>query len=167
MILLIYSIRLFERPNEVTVTGICECVGMSAPALGGGHGWLQGQYGLMADQVVSARLVLPNGELITVSQESEPDLFWAIRGAGHNFGLVTEWEYRVYEVRNPKWSYEIFVYSGDKLEALYNLANEALKDQPPEVIYWGYIIKVDQINTEHVSLVMPTFIHLSVFVSLI
>ncbi|KAI5926546.1 hypothetical protein F4810DRAFT_707635 [Camillea tinctor] len=97
-------------------------------------------YGLMADQVVSARLVLPNSELVTVSEKSNPDLFWAIRGAGHNFGLVTEWEFRVYDIKNPKWSYEIFIYSGDKLEALYNLANTMLKDQPPEPILWFAII---------------------------
>ncbi|KAI1171957.1 hypothetical protein F4777DRAFT_27312 [Nemania sp. FL0916] len=131
------------------VTGICECVGFSAPALGGGHGWLQGQYGLIADQVISARLVLPDGELITVSEDRNPDLFWAIRGAGHNFGLVTEWEYRVYDNVTPTWSYEIFIYSGDKLEALYNLANAKLKDQPPEVVYWGYIIKVAEIDPDH------------------
>ncbi len=126
---------------------------MSAPILGGGHGWLQGQYGLMADQVVSARLVLPNGELITVSEKSEPDLFWAIRGAGHNFGIVTEWEYRVYDAK-PKLSYEIFIYSGDKLEALYSLANNMLKDQPPELMHWGYIIKVAELDPEHVSRVL-------------
>ncbi|KUJ13259.1 FAD-binding domain-containing protein [Mollisia scopiformis] len=132
-----------------TVTGICESVGFSAPALGGGHGWLQGQYGLMADQVISARLVLPNGELVTVSENCNSDLFWAIRGAGHNFGLVTEWEYRVYVNSAPSWSWEIFVYSGDKLEALYDLANRSLQGQPPELIYWGYIIKVQEIDPDH------------------
>ncbi|KAJ8128842.1 hypothetical protein O1611_g4791 [Lasiodiplodia mahajangana] len=134
--------------NETSVTGICECVGLSAPILGGGHGWLQGQYGLAADQVVSARLVLPNGDLITVSDESYPDLFWAIRGAGHNFGLVTEWEYRVYDMKDHKWSYEVFIYSQDKLEALYELANSMIKDQPAEAIFWGYIVKVDEIDPE-------------------
>ncbi|KAJ2979491.1 hypothetical protein NUW58_g7186 [Xylaria curta] len=143
------TINALTTLGKRTVTGICECVGISAPTLGGGHGWLQGQHGLMADQVVSARLVLPNGELITVSGDSNPDLFWAIRGAGHNFGLVTEWEYRVYDDLNPMWSYEIFVYSGDKLEALYNLVNRKLENQPPELVYWGYIIKVAEIDPNH------------------
>ena len=132
------------------MTGICECVGISAPILGGGHGWLQGQYGLAADQIISARLVLPNGDAVTVSQDSNPDLFWAIRGAGHNFGLVTEWEYRIYDVQNPKLSYEIFIFSGDKLEALYELTNRMMKTQPPEVTHWGYIIKVAEIDPDHV-----------------
>src|ERR1700753_1122435 len=74
---------------ELTVpaTGICECVGVTAPMLGGGHGWNQGKYGLPADQVVEARIVLSNGTAVTVSDTYNPDLFWAIRGAGHNFGL--------------------------------------------------------------------------------
>ncbi|KAI0384963.1 hypothetical protein F5Y04DRAFT_202214 [Hypomontagnella monticulosa] len=135
--------------GKQAVTGICECVGVSAPILGGGHGWLQGQYGLLADQVISARLVLPNGEAVTVSDSSYPDLFWALRGAGHNFGLVTEWEYRIYDIKNPKWSYEIFVFSGDKLEALYELTNEMMKTEPPQVTHWAYIIKVPDIDPDH------------------
>ncbi|RYP52809.1 hypothetical protein DL768_002058 [Monosporascus sp. mg162] len=135
--------------GKQAVTGICECVGVSAPILGGGHGWLQGQYGLLADQVISARLVLASGDAVTVSEDSNPDLFWAIRGAGHNFGFVTEWEYRIYDIKNPNWSYEIFVFSGDKLEALYDLTNEMLKSQPPEAIHWAYIIKVAEIDPNH------------------
>ncbi|KAK8086706.1 FAD-linked oxidoreductase azaL [Apiospora phragmitis] len=129
------------------VTGICECVGVSAPILGGGHGWLQGQYGLAADQIISARLALPNGDVVAVSKDSNSDLFWAIRGAGHNFGLVVEWEYRIYDVKNPKWSYEIFIFSGDKLEALYELTNEMMKGQPPEPIIWYAIIYDGSIDT--------------------
>ncbi|KAF7872824.1 uncharacterized protein EAF02_008895 [Botrytis sinoallii] len=118
------------RLGKRTVTGICELVGFSAPALGGGHGWLQGQYGLMADQVLSARLLLPAGELVTVSEKSYPDLFWAIRGAGHNFGLVMEWEYCVYDDIAPE-------------------ANRLLRDQPAELVHWGYIIKVAEIDSDH------------------
>ncbi|KAI1777235.1 hypothetical protein F4818DRAFT_341465 [Hypoxylon cercidicola] len=135
--------------GKQTVTGVCECVGISAPILGGGHGWLQGQYGLLADQVISARLILPSGDVVTVSESSNPDLFWAIKGAGHNFGLVTEWEYRIYDAKYEKWSYEIFIFSGDKLEGLYELTNEMLKSQPPQVIHWSYIFKVAEIDPDH------------------
>ncbi|KAI3527600.1 hypothetical protein CSPX01_16853 [Colletotrichum filicis] len=88
--------------GKQTVTGICECVGISAPVLGGGHGWLQGQYGLASDQVISAKVVLPDGRLVTASNYENPDLFWALRGAGHNFGIVTEWQYRVHDIKNIK-----------------------------------------------------------------
>lgn len=135
---------------------MCENVGISAVALGGGHGYLQGQYGLVADQVVSARLVLPDGELVTVSESSNPDLFWAIRGAGHNFGLVTEWEFRVYDVKPYKYSYEIFIYSGDKLEALLDLVNSMLDEQPAEVTLWSYIVKIPEVDAHHASIPRST-----------
>ncbi|KAI0556212.1 FAD-binding domain-containing protein [Xylaria curta] len=144
-------VAALEAVGKRTVTGICECVGISAPILGGGHGWLQGEYGLAADQVISARLILGSGEVVTVSKDSHPDLFWAIRGAGHNFGLVAEWEYRIYDA-NPKaakWSYEIFMFSGDKLEALFTLHNEMQKTQPAHAIHWSYIIRPAALNLDH------------------
>ncbi|KAF4457203.1 hypothetical protein F53441_767 [Fusarium austroafricanum] len=134
--------------GKQTVTGICECVGVSAPVLGGGHGWLQGQYGLSSDQIISARVVLPNGEAVTASEESNPDLFWALRGAGHNFGIVTEWNYRVYDINNPKWSYEILIFLGDKLEEVIGLTNKMMKTQPPHMIHWMYIINIPEIDPD-------------------
>ncbi|KAK1691064.1 hypothetical protein BDP55DRAFT_724625 [Colletotrichum godetiae] len=132
--------------GKQTVTGICECVGISAPVLGGGHGWLQGQHGLASDQVISARVVLPDGKLVTASDDENPDLFWALRGAGHNFGIVTEWQYRVYNVKNTKWSYQIFIYLGDKLEEVLSLTNEMMKTQPAEVTHWMYFVNIPEID---------------------
>ncbi|KAI0138889.1 FAD-binding domain-containing protein [Xylariaceae sp. FL1272] len=144
-------VDVLENVGKRTVTGICELVGFSAPVLGGGHGWLQGEYGLLADQVISARIVLPNGEAVTASENSHPDLFWALRGAGHNFGIVAEWEYRIYDAnpKAPKWSYEIFIFPGDKLEELYTLHDEMQKNQPAHAIHWNYIIRVEQIDPNH------------------
>ncbi|RKK88811.1 hypothetical protein BFJ71_g12755 [Fusarium oxysporum] len=128
------------------VTGICECVGVSAPVLGGGHGWLQGQYGLASDQVISARVVLPNGDAVTASEDSNSDLFWALRGAGHNFGIVTEWQYRIYDINNLKWSYEIFIFLGDKLEDVLELTNKMMKTQPSHLTHWIYIVNIPEID---------------------
>ncbi|KZL87808.1 fad-dependent oxygenase [Colletotrichum incanum] len=139
---------LWEAGKQ-TVTGICECVGISAPVLGGGHGWLQGQYGLASDQIVSARLVLANGEAVTASPDENPGLFWALRGAGHNFGIVTEWQYRVYDIKNSKWFYEIFIFLGDQLEEVFELTNKMMKTQPPEATYWIYFVNIPEIDSEH------------------
>ncbi|KAI1267841.1 FAD-binding domain-containing protein [Xylariaceae sp. FL1019] len=138
-----------EKAGKRTVTGICELVGVSAVMLGGGHGWLQGQHGLPVDQVLSARLVVPSGDVVEASPESNPDLFWAIKGAGHNFGIVTEWNLRTYDLKDTKWSYEVFVFSGEKLEPLYTLTNEMMKTQPPELTHWTYIISPAEIKPEH------------------
>ncbi|KAG5759821.1 hypothetical protein H9Q72_012060 [Fusarium xylarioides] len=137
--------------GKQTVTGICECVGVSAPVLGGGHGWLQGQYGLASDQVISARVVLPNGDAVTASEDSNPDLFRALRGAGHNFGIVTEWEYRIYDINNPKWSYEIFIFLGDKLEDVLELTNKMMKTQPPHLTHWIYIVNIPEIDPDKLN----------------
>ncbi|EXL42174.1 hypothetical protein FOCG_15524 [Fusarium oxysporum f. sp. radicis-lycopersici 26381] len=132
--------------GKQTVTGICECVGVSAPVLGGGHGWLQGQYGLASDQVISARVVLPNGDAVTASEDSNSDLFWALRGAGHNFGIVAEWQYRIYDINNLKWSYEIFIFFGDELEDVLELTNKMMKTQPPHLTHWIYIVNIPEID---------------------
>lgn len=57
------------------MTGACECVGLVGPLLGGGHGYLQGQYGLVSDQLISARVVLATGEAITVSATQNSGTF--------------------------------------------------------------------------------------------
>ncbi|KAK3381169.1 hypothetical protein B0H63DRAFT_475023 [Podospora didyma] len=73
------------------------CVGMVGASLGAGIGRLQGLYGLMHDSLISARLMLPNTQVIEVSQRSNPELFWGLRGAGFNFGVVLNATYRVYD----------------------------------------------------------------------
>ena len=60
-------------------------------------GWLTGCYGLALDNLISARVALANGEILSVSNDENTDLFWAIRGGGGNFGIVTEFKFRVYK----------------------------------------------------------------------
>lgn len=73
-------------------------VGVVGAALGGGAGYLSRRYGLTLDNLVSAEMVLADGEVIEVSQEENEDLFWAIRGGGGNFGVVTSMKLRLHEV---------------------------------------------------------------------
>lgn len=97
---------------------------MAGPLLGGGHAILQGRYGLIADNVISARLVLWNGTAITVSSTCYSDLFWAIPGAGHNFGIVSEFKSEIYDVPvNDSWAYELYIFAHDKVEELFSLPN--------------------------------------------
>jgi hypothetical protein len=69
---------------------VISSTGVGGLTLGGGLGWLMGKYGLAADNLVGAELVTAEGEVLGVSEETHPDLMWALRGGGGNFGVVTD-----------------------------------------------------------------------------
>ncbi len=80
------------------LSGSSPDVGVIGYTLGGGMSWLSRRFGLAADSVVRARVVTADGELRTVDADHEPDLFWALRGAGANFAAVTGLEFRLHPV---------------------------------------------------------------------
>jgi len=78
--------------------GLVSGTGIAGYTLGGGLGWLMAKYGLAADNLIGAELVTAAGDVLTVDESSHPDLFWAIRGGGGNFGVVTRFTYRLHRV---------------------------------------------------------------------
>jgi FAD/FMN-containing dehydrogenase len=82
-----------------TPGGTVSTTGVAGLTLGGGVGWLMGVHGLAADNVLSIELVTADGEVLNVTADSHPDLFWALRGGGGNFGVATSFEYRLYPLR--------------------------------------------------------------------
>ena len=87
-----------QRFGLATTSGGCPTVGIAGLTLGGGEGKLMGKYGAACDNLISAQLVTVDGRQIEASQKSNPDLFWAIRGGGGNFGVVTALEYQLHPV---------------------------------------------------------------------
>ncbi len=81
-----------------TTGGIVSRTGIAGLTLGGGIGWLMRKFGVTCDNLLSVNMVTAEGRLVTASAEKNQDLFWGVRGGGGNFGIVTEFVYRLHEV---------------------------------------------------------------------
>lgn len=92
----------FDRETQkyglATTLGVNTDTGISGLTLGGGYGWLAGKHGLACDNVIWAEVVTADGKILQCTAEQNADLFWGLRGAGANFGVVTEFEYKLHPV---------------------------------------------------------------------
>ena len=111
--------------------GTFDTTGVGGLTLGGGIGHLMGRCGLACDNVESYQVVTAQGEEITVDAATDPELNWALRGAGHNFGVATEFEFRLHPVRNV---YGGFVaYAGSDAVAAVQLFRDLMLGAPDEL----------------------------------
>jgi FAD/FMN-containing dehydrogenase len=111
-----------------TTGGIISTTGIAGLTLGGGIGYLTRGYGLSIDNLVSAEVVTADGQVRTASATEHPDLFWALRGGGGNFGVVTSFEFQLHPVNDVYVG--LFFYELDQAANLLRFYREFIKDAP-------------------------------------
>src|SRR5882757_5283993 len=112
--------------------GLISHTGVGGLTLGGGMGWLTRLGGLSIDNLVSAQIVTADGHIRRASADEHPDLFWAIRGGGGNFGVVTEFEFRLHEV-GPTVQLGFLFWGLDQGAEVLRLAREVIPELPPRL----------------------------------
>ncbi|KAG0646385.1 FAD-linked oxidoreductase [Hyphodiscus hymeniophilus] len=95
-----FNTTVYDATSKTVTIGGGGCVGMVGATLGGGVGRLQGLHGLIIDALLSVEIVTPNGQLITASKSQNAELFWGLRGAGMNFGIIVSATYETYPATN-------------------------------------------------------------------
>ena len=115
-------------------------VGVVGYTLGGGHGWLARKHGLACNSVVGAEVVTAEGELVRADLENEPDLFWALRGGGGSFGVVTALEFELYPV--PELYAGMFAWPWERTADVLHAWREWVSGLPNEMGTWARILQV-------------------------
>ncbi len=128
--------KQFDRETQLfglaTTGGLVSSTGLGGFTLGGGIGHLVRKYGLTCDNLISADLVNADAQVMRVAADENPDLFWALRGGGGNFGVVTSFELAVHRVGATVLGGAIF-YPGDQAAQVISGWRDAISDAPDEL----------------------------------
>jgi FAD/FMN-containing dehydrogenase len=134
----------FDREAQAfglaTPLGINSTTGVAGLTLGGGFGWLSRKYGLTADNLVSADVVTADGQLRRASAREHTDLFWALRGGGGNFGVVTSFEFALHPV-GPQVIAGLIVHPFSEAPALLRAYRDLVAAAPEELCCWVVLRK--------------------------
>ena len=127
----------FDRETQAfglaTTGGTVGDTGIAGLTLGGGFGWLEGKFGMTVDNLLSADVVLADGQLVHASERENADLFWALRGGGGNFGVVTSFHYRLHEV-GPTIVGGLVMHPFPRAAEALRFYNDFMKTAPDELV---------------------------------
>ncbi|KJK21991.1 FAD-linked oxidase [Burkholderiaceae bacterium 16] len=119
-----------------TPLGINSTTGVAGLTLGGGFGWISRKYGLSVDNLVGVQVVTADGKLVRASASEHPDLFWAIRGGGGNFGVVTLFEFALHPV-GPEVFGGLIVYPLSQAATVLQALRDRFAGMPDELTVWA------------------------------
>jgi len=139
--------------HVAAVTGTCSGVGMAGLTLGGGYGPLIGRFGLALDNLLAAEVVLADGRVVVADEANEAELFWALRGGGGNFGVVTAIRCRLHDVPNIRTG--LLVYPFAEAGAVLRCSGDIAASSPEDLtVQFGCIGGPDG---KPVVMVLPTW----------
>jgi FAD/FMN-containing dehydrogenase len=118
--------------------GVVSSTGIAGLTLGGGLGWLMGKYGLALDNLRSTELVTAEGKIVRASSDEEPDLFWAVRGGGGNFGVATSFEYQLHAV-GPMVTAGLIAHPFDQARDVLRFFRDSTVSLPDELTIIGTV----------------------------
>ena len=121
-----------------TPLGINSTTGVAGLTLGGGFGWLSRKHGMTIDNLESAEVVTAAGEVVRASNSEHPDLFWALRGGSGNFGVVTQFEFRLHPV-GPDVLSGLIVYPISAAKSVLRQYREFLAQAPDALSVWAVL----------------------------
>jgi len=131
-----------QRVGLATTSGGCPTVGIAGLTLGGGEGLLMSKYGAACDNLIRAQVVTVDGRQVEASQNSNPDLFWAIRGGGGNFGVATALEYRLHPVADVLAG--TLLYPSGRIPELLQAFVKFVAGAPDEMNVLGSVLPSEQ-----------------------
>lgn len=128
----------YDRDTEMfglaTPGGRVTTTGVGGFCLGGGYGWLSTKYGLTCDNLVGADLLTASGEMLHVTDDTNPELMWALRGAGANFGVVTSFEFRLHPIRPLMMSGLLAVPNDGRAEQIIRRYRDYIEQAPDDLV---------------------------------
>ncbi|SFD68486.1 FAD-binding oxidoreductase [Massilia yuzhufengensis] len=138
------TLRDFDHEAQswglATPLGINSTTGVAGLALGGGFGWLSRTLGLAADNLLSADIVTADAQRLHVSAADQPDLFWAIRGGGGNFGVITRFEFQLHPV-GPEITAGLLVFPSSQAKSVLMQYRDAVQSMPADLTVWAVLRK--------------------------
>jgi FAD/FMN-containing dehydrogenase len=129
-----------QKHGLATPVGINSTTGIAGLTLGGGFGWLTRKYGFTVDNLLSVEVVTVDGKKLRASEKENADLFWAIRGGGGNFGVVTQFEFKLYPV-GPEILAGLLVFPFKQAKSILKQYRDFIQTTPPEFNVWVVLRK--------------------------